>query len=287
MLRIFYYESLRVRQLYYCCRIVKILWSRTKKKITLALPAEWALQKAFGPVLTELGDDLRRLYAVGRDKILAAAYKKIENIEDGKQANLRVARDVLWNGAFSDDDICAEYFGGILAASRSEDGKSDDSIQFSDVIKSLSSKQLHLHYVIYNCLNKLWIGSEKPLNVAQGAEVERQSVWFSQIELVNNLKLLIDTDLNILHKEGLLHSYKINYHVVGNKSLPYASVNSTTFGVLLYACAHNHLHNWRKMDCKDFGDFDGIKLPQFYASSITELGAMTGITPVDPTESLS
>ena len=50
--------------------------------------------------------------------------------DDGKQANLGVSRDVLWNGAFSTESICAEYFGGILASSRSEDGKDDSAIPF-------------------------------------------------------------------------------------------------------------------------------------------------------------
>lgn len=185
--------------------------SDDEKKVAIAVPGEWALQKAFGPVLTEFGEDLKRLYAVGRDKILAAGYKKIEDIEDGKQANPRVTRDVLWNGAFSDDDVCAEYFGGILAASRSEDGKNDDSIQFVDVIKALSSRQLHMHYVIYNCLNKLWVASNVSVNVAQGSDIQRQQVWLSQIELISVLKLRVDTDLNVLHKEGLLHTTRLTF----------------------------------------------------------------------------
>jgi hypothetical protein len=68
-----------------------------------------------------------------------------------------VARDVLWNGALTNDEVCAEYFGGILASSRSEDGSDDGVIYYVDVIKSLSSKQLKLHYVIYNSFNKLWV----------------------------------------------------------------------------------------------------------------------------------
>src|SRR5215213_6779942 len=74
------------------------------------------LQKVFGPVLGLVGEDLQRVYAAGRDAILANAYKKVEDPGDGKQANLRVTRDVLWNGSFADSEICAEYFGGIMAS---------------------------------------------------------------------------------------------------------------------------------------------------------------------------
>jgi hypothetical protein len=68
------------------------------KKIAITLPGEWVLQKVFGPALTEFGEDLKKLYAKGRDKLVAAAYRKIKDPEDGKQANLRVTRDVLWMG---------------------------------------------------------------------------------------------------------------------------------------------------------------------------------------------
>ena len=145
-----------------------------------ALPGEWALQRAFGPVLSEIGEDLKKLYAIGRDSILAAGYKKIANPEDGKKANLRVTRDVFWNGAFTDDAICAEYFGGVLAASRSNDGHDDSAIQYVSVIKSLSSSQLRLHYFIYSGLNRILYQLSKSVNVAQGSENSSpEDIFFS------------------------------------------------------------------------------------------------------------
>ena len=93
--------------------------------VTTALTASGliAAKAILGPTFNEIGEDLRKLYAVGRDRIIDAAYRKLSDPNDGKKANLRVVRDTLWSGAFSDDEICAEYFGGVLAGSRSEDGK--------------------------------------------------------------------------------------------------------------------------------------------------------------------
>jgi hypothetical protein len=199
-----------------------------EKKIAIAVPGEWALQKAFGPALTEIGEDLRKLYAKGRDKLISTAYRKIHDVNDGKQGNLRVTRDVLWNGAFTEDEVCAEYFGGIFAASRSVDGKEDDAIQFVDVIKSLSAKQLRLRYVIYNSLNKLLVAAGKPVNVALDREIQAKQVWFASIELIKTLSLKIETDLNILHRQGLLHEYRTNTHAVSEKQLlPYAFARPT------------------------------------------------------------
>jgi hypothetical protein len=253
-----------------------------EKKLSIALPGEWALQKVLGPALTEIGEDLKKLYAKGRDKIIAAAYRKIPDPEDRKQTNLRVTRDVLWNGAFTDDEVCAEYFGGVLASSRSEDGKDDAAIQFVDVIKSLSSKQLRLHYVIYNALNKLLVQAGTRVNVAQSTEIQQRGVWFVSVELVNVLQLQIETDLNILHRQGLLYQYKTDVHVLGEKALPYASANPTTFGILLYSAAHARLPEWRAFDRVDFGDFSEVKMPRVYAATLAELAEKAGLTTPAP-----
>jgi len=241
-----------------------------ENKLAISLPWEWAAQKVLGPTLAEIGEDLRRVYAKGRDKLISAAFRKIPNPDDGKQANLRVTKDVLWNGAFTDDAVCAEYFGGILAASRSVDGKDDDAIQFVDVIKSLSSRQLHLHYAIYHSLNRQLVPIGKPVNVGKDSEIEKQSVWFLPDEL-RALDLRIDPDLNILYRLGLISQYRMDLYPVDNLALAYVSVHATTFGVLLYAAAHNRLADWRSFAEIDSGSFGEIGTPRSCASGLQEL----------------
>ncbi len=51
--------------------------------------------------------------AKGRDKIIDKAYKKLHDPDDGKSANLRVAHDVLTNGAFTDEDIVPSILAGF------------------------------------------------------------------------------------------------------------------------------------------------------------------------------
>ena len=114
----------------------------------------WAAKKVLGPTLDAMGDDLASCYKFGVQKILASACRKTKDIDDGKAANLRVAHDILRNGAFSTDELVLEYFGGLLASSRSSDGWRDDATPFVDVVKSLSSSQLRLHYNMYNALEQ-------------------------------------------------------------------------------------------------------------------------------------
>lgn len=243
---------------------------KEKLEIAVSAPGEWVLQKVFGPTLNVIGRDLSELYAKGRDRIIAATYKKIKDVNDDKQANLRVTRDVLWNGAFADNEICAEYFGGIMASSRSEDGSDDSAVQFVDVTKSLSTKQLYLHYVIYNSLNKLLVASGAAVNVALDSEIENQQVWFPSDELRLGLDLSVERDLNVLLRHGLLRWYNTTARTVG--------VLPTTFGVLLYASAHNLYDEWLQFDRLDFGDFEGIKLPILYSASRDVLLDRTGMT---------
>jgi len=236
------------------------------KKVSISLPGEWILQKTLGPVLVEIGDDLKRVYTKGRDKIIEKAYKKIDNPEDNKSANLRIAHDVLTNGAFTDNEICAEYFGGVLASSRSEGGENDDAMQLLNTIKSLSSKQLYLHYIIYNSLNKLLTAEETPINVGQSDQIQRKRIWLN-LEELNKLKIKHDTDFNIL-----LESYQTNIHKISEMHLfPYACAAPTTYGVLLYSVAHNALPKWRLFSQELFPDFDEVALPQKYAFSLNEL----------------
>ena len=241
------------------------------------LPAEWAAKKVLGPVLEEIGEDFRTLYVVGRDKIIRSAHRKIKNPDDGKSANLRVARDVFWNGAFTDSDICAEYFGGILAASRSEDGRNDEAIQFMNVVRSMSSGQLHLHYIIYTCTNRILLRSGDVINVASGNEIQSKRTYFSWEELLGKFTVEVHTALNTLHREGLLYEYKLDYDGDGDRRLAYIMVSPTTFGVFLYAAVHNKLLEWPNFGEQDFGHFANVELPTFSAPTLQKLRVDMGL----------
>ncbi len=237
----------------------------------IAAAAAVVLQKVLGPVSEEVGEEFRRIYKAGREKILASAYRKLENPDDGKQANLRIAQDILWNGAFTDDEVCAEYFGGVLASSRSEDGKDDSNIQFSSVIRSLSSSQLCLHYLIYNVFNKMLVAKKVTLNVAQGPEVQNHSIWLFSAELQSMHHIDINTDFNILFRQGLIFEYKTDMVHENGYVLPYSMAKPTTFGVMLYAVAHNRKPKWRTFPSVDFGNFESIPTPQFFGATLDEL----------------
>lgn len=239
-----------------------------------------ALKKVLGPTFEQIGKGLKHASKAGWEKLSNFAWQKIENPDDGKRANERVAYDILWNGGWTDDDVCAEYFGGVLASSRSEDGKDDSNIQFTNVIRSLSSSQLRLHCLIYTVLNKMLVASKSQVNVAQNTEIEQHEIWLSAVELLKTYQIKIDADFNALYRQGLVSQYK--WEIISTQSpllVPYGMAKPTTFGVMLYAAAHNRLSNWGQFQSVDFGSFDSIDFknfesittPRYFGATLNEL----------------
>jgi hypothetical protein len=223
--------------------------------------------KLFGPVLATIGDDINKLYVKGRDKIIKVAENKVDNPNDGKKVNLRAARDVLWNGAITEDEVCAEYFGGMLAAARSEDGKDDSVVHYVDTIKAMSARQLELHYLIYKTWQALLNQSGKSINVGQSLDVQAWHIFMSGLEL-NGRQLPYDRDLTVLHRLGLLYQFKYDNHVIGDMTVPFVDVTPTTFGVMLFAVAHNRIETWREFSNQVYESITGIQPLGFFAESL-------------------
>ena len=108
--------------------------------------------RVFGPSADEIGEALRRYTAyklrnVGR--IVENADAKSNTNPIGGMVNTRLAYVLLEEGSLCDDELMANYLGGILAGSRSPDGRDDRAIAWSGVITSLSSLQVRAHYLLY------------------------------------------------------------------------------------------------------------------------------------------
>ncbi len=250
------------------------------KQLASSMPYEWMVKKLLGPTFDKIGNDFEKIYTAGRNKIVSVAIRK-SNIKDSKNANLRVARDVFWSGSFTDETICAEYFGGILASSRSVDGKDDRGVYYIDIIKSLSSQQLLLHYIFYRSLNKLWlempVDKQRP-DVGVINELNEYSIWFATKELENSNIISVEKDLIALYNKGVVTSSEASYHrIKDGLEIPYTKIIPSTLGIQLYAVAHNKLNDWRYLPYNDFGEFPDIKMPIYFSFSIDELLLKAGL----------
>lgn len=61
----------------------------------------------------------------------------------------RVVKGVLEDGSFADDPLVQNYFGGVLAASRSENARDDRGAVLTALVGRLSTYAVQTHYLIY------------------------------------------------------------------------------------------------------------------------------------------
>lgn len=121
------------------------------------------LQKLLGPTADYLGQGLRdfterRVNNIGL--IFKSAQSKLgERIESPGEVPPKVLKAVLDEGSFSNDLLAIEYFGGILASSRTELGRDDRGARLGKVVDTLSTYQLRAHYLIYTTIRRLFTNS--------------------------------------------------------------------------------------------------------------------------------
>jgi len=238
-----------------------------KKEVEVSLPFEWAIKETLGPTLDVIGVDLANLYEkskVGVTRIAIAAKNKIAKspkpIKDDAvlKANPRIARDVFWNGSFNEEMVSAEYFGGVLAQSRSENGKDDGAIFYLDIIKSLSSTQLLMHYLVYSAINNLAVTAPTPasVNPADNSDINNWRVYINTNELTH-FGINLEQDIQALFQKGLISNFKYGPELLASEtSLHVTSMTPTTLGIQLYAVASNELRGWKEFGNRFFDNFE-------------------------------
>ncbi|MBI5922157.1 MAG: hypothetical protein HY847_11005 [Betaproteobacteria bacterium] len=127
------------------------------------------LQKILGPTADYLGQGLRdftqrRIENIGQ--IFHNAETKLgDKVNSKGEVPPKVLKAVLDEGSFSPDRLAVEYFGGILASSRSEQGRDDRGARIAKILDSLSTYQLRSHYLIYSSVRALFSGRDIPFNM--------------------------------------------------------------------------------------------------------------------------
>jgi hypothetical protein len=221
------------------------------------VPGEWAAKRLLGPTFDEIGADLQTLYKKGRDRLINRSIGKIgqDNVaSDNLKANLRVTRDVFWNGIYNDELICAEYFSGVLAQSRTADGKDDRGVFYLDIIKSLSSNQLLAHWLIYSSGNRLLVDKGLTINVARDQALANNRIYIRSDELRGN-QIVPEIDVPALGSKGLVGYYSGENQTIDDQSATITTVEMTPLGVQLYAVAANRLNEWLTFDSQIFDGF--------------------------------
>jgi hypothetical protein len=137
-----------------------------------AIGSAKVVEKILGPTADYLGLGIRdwaqrRIENVGR--IFENAQKKLgARLEEPGTVPPKVLKGILDEGSFCDDELAGEYFGGVLASSRSEVGRDDRGAAFIALIGRLSAYQIRSHFVFYRMIHMLYEGVDENIGTHQG-----------------------------------------------------------------------------------------------------------------------
>lgn len=116
--------------------------------------------RLLGPTADYVGEGLkafteRRVNNARR--IFAIALRKLgSRVEQQGGISPRVFRTILNEGSFCEDALGAEYFGGLLASSRSE-SMDDRALPYLRLVQNSSVHDLRMHYLFYTLLRRLFL----------------------------------------------------------------------------------------------------------------------------------
>jgi hypothetical protein len=134
--------------------------------------ALWAskdmLGKVLGPTADYLGGGLKSAVEkcnVNLGRVFQRAAEKLgPRLEKPGAVNPRVLRHVYEDGRFAEDDVVVEYYGGLLAGSKTDTGTSDQALPYLAAVQRMSAYELRLHFVLYYELLRIHKGSGVPLS---------------------------------------------------------------------------------------------------------------------------
>ena len=71
----------------------------------------------------------------------------------------KVLKSVINEGSYSEDPVILEYFGGVLASSKTEIGRDDRGARHIKILDNLSTYQIRTHYLLYSTIAHLFSNS--------------------------------------------------------------------------------------------------------------------------------
>jgi len=133
--------------------------------------AQDLLLKLLGPTFHYLGDELQGFVQKRKERvgeIFLNAEKKLGNkLDKPGQVSPKILRTILNEGSFSDNVIAVEYFGGVLASSRTEISRDDRGARMAKMVDSLSAYQIRTHYLIYSTVSESFSTRANSFNMSK------------------------------------------------------------------------------------------------------------------------
>ena len=125
------------------------------------------IDKILGPTADYLGEKVQGIVKQrfeNVNNILIKTEKKIgDKINEQGSISPRIVERLINSGSFIEDDLTQEYFAGVMATSRTANGKDDRGLYFLDLIGKLSHFDLKIHYILYSQLRIKHLGTKSSI----------------------------------------------------------------------------------------------------------------------------
>jgi hypothetical protein len=182
----------------------------------------------------------------------------------------RIAFKAFGEAAFNDDELIADYLGGVLAGSGVDD---DSAAAVIAQIGRLSALQLRVHYVVYRELRRLWSGDWP--NLYNSAETGKAAIQLTPGELSHAAGADsgegIGSALAVLETEGLI---SIPWHFAGStaEDPTGATITPTGLGAELFLWGHG----CRPIDAESLFD---AATPMVFLTEVPATPSASRVTP--------
>ena len=160
-----------------------------KISLTFSPAISKIVHNLFGPVSEEIGKGWQERVSAKRRKnteqiVQNAATKLGDKLESPGAVPLRVVKEVINGGSYHDNPVAIEYYGGVLASSRTEDVQDDRGAIIAKSIERLSTYEILTHYLIYATIHQLFRGSKKSLLMPAHRESMRMFIDITEYDIV-------------------------------------------------------------------------------------------------------
>lgn len=161
------------------------------------------LSRVLGPSADIVGEWLRGKtdYRLNNtERIMRKADKKAGSHERG-EVPPRVAHQILDDGSFCDDELMAEYLGGVLAASKTPNGRDDRGVAWSDFVNGMSALEVRAHFLLYRAWDEL-LSNRDDLDLWTGSDRAEARLFVDEIEF----QRILTSESDVATSEALAHA---------------------------------------------------------------------------------
>ncbi len=154
-----------------------------------AIGSAKVVEKILGPTSEYIGEQLKEWTAkkvTNTANIFKNAEKKLgDKIKYEGKVPPKVLKGILEDGAWCEEELQVEYFGGVLASSRTGISRDDRGAYFVSLISRLSTYQLRMHYLFYHSIKTQFNGED--ININDGSKWSNLQMFISFDTFYNSM----------------------------------------------------------------------------------------------------